>query len=128
MIHVDDFKLCYAEGANDEGVVLYFCAKDPEEMTGDDWDNAPAVHNAGAPYIDEESILSFAYLGEYDMADANTLSADEINTQVGVWASLYVEDKIISCNAWDTYCDVLEAISHAKGLALKEGTNENCNS
>lgn len=47
-----DWKLCYVE--RDEAA--YFCAENPEDVWGDDWDDAPYEYNAGTPYAKSEKL------------------------------------------------------------------------
>jgi hypothetical protein len=118
----DDFILCYATPALDSsGVKLYFTPLEPVDIAGDDWDDAPAVHNAGVPYDEDVIVLMYKYIGSFDMADANTMSADEINEQVGKWATLIVGETPIDCYAWDTYGDIRKDIATAEEL-LKQRT------
>ena len=42
--NVNAFKLCYIDGS-----MAYFTAKPLSEVWGDDWNDAPYEHNAGAP-------------------------------------------------------------------------------
>jgi hypothetical protein len=44
------YKLCYVE-TDDTLPRAWFCDKDPTEVTGDDWDDAPYEHNASEPYF-----------------------------------------------------------------------------
>lgn len=45
MSNLEDFKLCYIEGD-----IAYFTTCPIDKQWGDDWNDAPYEHNAGAPY------------------------------------------------------------------------------
>lgn len=81
-----DWKLClYSDG------FAYFSPLDPTEVTGDDWNDAPASHNASPPnntdyyrvYVQSEyqtpDELEFQRINRFRMSgfDARYVSADE---------------------------------------------------
>ena len=45
MTKLNDARLCYVKGS-----FAWFTTHDPEQQTGDDWDDAPYEHNAEPPY------------------------------------------------------------------------------
>lgn len=74
-------KLCYVENS-----FAYFSYKDPKDVWGDDWDDAPYEHNAGLPY---DFDLRVAYDGDWDQPCNGHLnspwSVQDINNGGAFW-------------------------------------------
>jgi hypothetical protein len=63
--------LCYIDGA-----FAYFTNKPLHKQWGDDWDDAPYEHNAGAPYSDEPGqIVKVAWDGPFGTPDEGELNS-----------------------------------------------------
>ena len=83
-----DLKLCYIDNC-----FAYFTTQDLKVQCGDDWDDAPYEHNAGAPYLPKESedykIVKVAFESSAYTPDSEHLnspySVDDINDKVVPW-------------------------------------------
>lgn len=80
-----DLKLCYV----DEGVAYFTNNKD---QWGDDWNDAPYEHNAGAPYEEEGfEILKLGFYTGYEYSEpcsyfyGKSFSVEEINCKFVPW-------------------------------------------
>jgi hypothetical protein len=66
------YKLCYIDETSeyqDSVKTLYFSELEPEEMWGDDWDDAPYEHNAGTPYTNNYEKPIEGHPNEYEQID-----------------------------------------------------------
>lgn len=94
-----NYRLCYADRG---GARLWFTTRALEDQTGDDWDDAPHVHNAGTPYAPHPNLkedwnedgtpkwqLYAIVLHDGDYFDEHS-SADQINKRMSKpWVHAY---------------------------------------
>jgi hypothetical protein len=75
------WKLCYIRYGR-----AFFCEKEPSEVWGDDWNDAPYEHNAGWPYDPHVAVM---YDGDFDTPDTHMLnssySVEMINAKNVPW-------------------------------------------
>lgn len=89
----EGYMLCYVEGP-----WAYFADREPGEMWGDDWNDAPHECNAGTPYDHKgEKVVKVAYDGDWEIAGAQNgvvygagesrygMSVEEINRGDAPW-------------------------------------------
>lgn len=81
---IKDLMLCYVDVDR-----AYFSSNQPEDETGDDWDDAPYEHNAGVPYGDGSTVVMVMFIANFerpcDGVINSRFSVDDINRKHIAW-------------------------------------------
>lgn len=110
----EDYKLCYAERDR-----VYFTTQELSKQWGDDWNDAPYEHNAGAPYTWREGeplhdVVYVTHSASLDLPNDgycnSPYSVEDINVGACAWLrNLYTEPKVI-IHAGTTLPEFIEKI------------------
>lgn len=83
-----DYKLCFIDSIDDISIYkLYFTSKFDGQW-GDDWNDRPAISNAGTPYDDDRDIYSiFIGISGYGSITfgGKVYSVEDMNTKKACW-------------------------------------------
>ena len=103
-------RLCYVEG-----VFAYFTNRPLTEQWGDDWNDAPYEHNAGAPYTQGfGQVVMLAWIGPFVPPSEghynNPWSVKEINAGATPWLKTVSGQSfvIMAGVTVDEFCDIVE--------------------
>lgn len=117
---MENAKLCYVDGN-----FAYFTTQPLEKQWGDDWNDAPYEHNAGAPYgpirEDEDwEIFKVAFDGDFetpaDIAGHNSnYSVEMINKGAIAWLTQRWSETKVSINAGATIHQFISLIEIGGG-------------
>lgn len=116
----DNLYLCYVENeSSDEGSssmvnICYFSSQLPENVSGDDWDDAPYEHNAGLPIGEVATVFVYnVYTPSYGYVNSR-YTVEDINQRVVPWLT---DDNDNQLYAGATYRECIEFMKNApRGL------------
>jgi hypothetical protein len=111
----ESLRLCYVEGSR-----AWFTSQDVMKQWGDDWNDAPYEHNAGAPYADEGVTIECVYFdADFQTPDDgytnSPYSVERINRGEVPWLRDRYRGTLVTIMAGTTLAEFRRLVSEAGG-------------